>query len=78
MPSNATVETPADLTPSAKYVLYVLRDVDEDDLRMTDIADHTALQLATINVAVNELREHDLVEKRPDPRDARAVLISLA
>jgi len=58
-----------DLSPSAKFVYYVLQEADRA-LTSTEIATRTGLPVRTVRRALQDLRDRDAVEQRgPRPRD---------
>ena len=58
------LDGPADLTPSAKFVYYVLAEADRP-LTTPQIAARTAIDGRTVRRALDDLRDADLVETRP-------------
>jgi len=63
--------------PPREYgVLYALADA-EDGLRITDLIDDALLTQAGVSRLVARLEKRGLVERRPDPDDARACRIVL-
>ena len=66
----------ADVRPSYGSVLLPL--YERDGLRMGELARRARLSKQTMTTMVRRLEDDGLVERRPDPRDARASLIFLA
>jgi len=64
-----------DLPPSANYVLDVL-DAD-GELTAAELSDRTSLPVSTVQDALARLKQSDVVESRPDPRDARRTLYDI-
>jgi DNA-binding MarR family transcriptional regulator len=65
----------ADVRPAYGSVLVPL--FEEDGLRMGELARRARLSKQTMTQLVRRLERDGLVERRPDPGDARASLISL-
>jgi DNA-binding MarR family transcriptional regulator len=65
----------ADVRPSYGSVLLPL--YEEDGLRMGELARRARLSKQTMTTMIRRLEQDRLVERRPDPRDARASLIFL-
>jgi DNA-binding MarR family transcriptional regulator len=65
----------ADVRPSYGSVLLPL--YEEDGLRMGELARRARLSKQTMTDLVRRLERDGLVQRRPDPRDARASLIFL-
>ena len=66
----------ADVRPAYGSVLIPL--FEEDGLRMGDLARRARLSKQTMTDLVRRLERDGLVERRPDPADARASLITLS
>ena len=66
----------ADVRPAYGSVLIPL--FEEDGLRMSDLARRARLSKQTMTDLVRRLERDGLVERRPDPADARASLITLS
>jgi DNA-binding MarR family transcriptional regulator len=64
-----------EVRPSYGSVLVPL--FEEDDLRMGEIARRARLTKQTITTLVSLCERDGLVEKRPDPEDGRATIVSL-
>jgi DNA-binding MarR family transcriptional regulator len=64
-----------ELSRTATSVLAVLRDT--GPRRVTDLAAAEAVTQPTMTALVGRLQRQGLVERRPDPSDARAVLVAL-
>jgi DNA-binding MarR family transcriptional regulator len=64
-----------DIRPAYGSVLLPL--FEEDGLRMGELAQRARLTKQTMTEMVRRLERDGLVERRPDPRDGRASLISL-
>lgn len=62
-------EIPDDLTPSALFVLRVL--VENEAMTTAQLRDDTLLNERTLRLAINHLREADLVESVPDATGPR-------
>jgi len=58
-----------DLPPSVKLVYLVLQE--SETLTQSELGDRTLLPDRTVRYALTRLEDRDLVEKRPDLRDAR-------
>ncbi len=65
----------ADVRPSYGSVLLPL--FEEDGLRMGELARRSRLSKQTMTTMIRRLEHDRLVERRPDPHDARASLIFL-
>jgi DNA-binding MarR family transcriptional regulator len=65
----------AEVRPSYGSVLVPL--FEEDGLRMTELAARARLAKQTMTTMVRVVERAGLVERRPDPRDARATLVYL-
>jgi DNA-binding MarR family transcriptional regulator len=65
----------ADVRPSYGSVLLPL--YEQDGLRMGELAGRARLSKQTMTTMIRRLEGDRLVERRPDPRDARASLIFL-
>jgi MarR family transcriptional regulator for hemolysin len=65
----------ADVRPSYGSVLLPL--YEQDGLRMGELARRARLSKQTMTTMIRRLERDDLVERRPDPRDARAQLVFL-
>ena len=65
----------ADVRPSYGSVLLPL--YEEDGLRMGELARRARLSKQTITAMIRRLERDGLVERRPDPTDARAALVFL-
>jgi len=66
----------ADLSMREYDVLYTLSKC-EDAQRLSDLQDHVLLSQPTLSRLVDRLVERGLVQRVPDPSDARAVRLSL-
>lgn len=55
----------------------VLGHLSRGDARMSRLAEHLAVSASVVTRAVQALEEDGLVRRRPDPEDARAVLLSI-
>jgi DNA-binding MarR family transcriptional regulator len=64
-----------DIRPSYGSVLLPL--YEQDGLRMGELARRARLSKQTMTTMIRRLEQERLVERRPDPRDARASLIFL-
>ena len=65
----------ADVRPSYGSVLFPL--YEQDGLRMGELARRARLSKQTMTTMIRRLEQDRLVERRPDPGDARASLIFL-
>lgn len=65
----------ADVRPSYGSILVPL--FEEDGLRLTELARRSRLTKQTMTTMVRLLERDGLVERRPDPADGRAALVSL-
>ena len=65
----------ADVRPSYGSVLLPL--YEQDGLRMGELARRARLSKQTMTTMIRRLEEDGLVERRPDPHDARASLVFL-
>ena len=63
----------ADLRPAH---LQIFVNVGVDGIRLTDLAAHVGLSLAAASELVDGLQRLDYLQRRPDPADRRAKLIS--
>lgn len=50
---------------------------DHGPMRMGELAEREAIRMPTATSVIDGLTKHDLVERRPDPADRRAVLVGL-
>jgi DNA-binding MarR family transcriptional regulator len=64
-----------ELSRTAASVLATLRDL--GPRRITDLAEREAVAQPTVTTLVGRLERDGYVERRPDPDDARAVLVHL-
>jgi DNA-binding MarR family transcriptional regulator len=64
-----------ELSRTAASVLATLRDT--GPRRITELADREGLAQPTVTTLVGRMERDGLVERRPDPGDARAVLVHL-
>jgi DNA-binding MarR family transcriptional regulator len=64
-----------ELSRTAASVLATLRDT--GPRRITDLAEREAIAQPTVTTLVGRLERDGFVERRPDPDDARAVLVRL-
>jgi DNA-binding MarR family transcriptional regulator len=60
-----------------KLMLTLLRNPPEHQLSPGQLARQGSLTSGTITVLIDQLEERDLVQRRPDPRDRRALLVRL-
>jgi DNA-binding MarR family transcriptional regulator len=67
--------TRGELSRTAASVLRTLRD--EGPCRITELAKGEAVAQPTMTTLISRLEQQELVERRPDPHDARAVLAHL-
>ena len=65
-----------DLSRTAASVLATLRDL--GPRRITELAESEAIAQPTVTTLVGRLERDGFVERRPDPADARAVLVHLS
>jgi DNA-binding MarR family transcriptional regulator len=63
-----------ELTSSEKFVLYVVQEAD-GELTTSDIIDRTTLHEQVVWQALRTLESAGLVDMRPNPTDARMLLI---
>ena len=70
-----TALEPWDLSPSLARALNVL--ANEGDLRPGALAEHLRIAPRTATEVVDDLQRRGLAERRPDPDDRRAVLVTL-
>ena len=70
-----TALEPWDLSPSLARALNVL--AHEGDLRPGALAEHLRIAPRTATEVVDDLQRRGLAERRPDPDDRRAVLVTL-
>ncbi|MEV4352451.1 MarR family winged helix-turn-helix transcriptional regulator [Actinoplanes sp. NPDC049596] len=66
---------PWDLSPSQGRALTVL--ARHGDLRLSSVAEHLRIAPRSATEVVDDLQQRGLVERRPDPDDRRAVLVTL-
>ncbi|GAA0497808.1 hypothetical protein Ade02nite_53760 [Paractinoplanes deccanensis] len=66
---------PWDLSPSQGRAMTVL--ARHGDLRLSSLADHLRIAPRSATEVVDDLQQRGLVERRPDPADRRAVLVTL-
>jgi DNA-binding MarR family transcriptional regulator len=66
---------PWDLSPSLARAMGVL--ARHGDQRLSVLADHLRIAPRTATEVVDDLQRHGLAERRPDPGDRRAVLVTL-
>ncbi|GIU91629.1 MAG: hypothetical protein KatS3mg011_0535 [Acidimicrobiia bacterium] len=64
-----------DLEPAAYGLLYRL--AEDGPIRVTELADRLGIDASTASRHVSRLEKTQMVERRPDPSDARAVLVDL-
>jgi DNA-binding MarR family transcriptional regulator len=57
--------------------LHVFGNIKAEGTRLTDLAAMAGMTRPSMLALVNELEEHGLLERRPDPTDKRAKLIAL-
>jgi len=69
-------DVPWESLPMAQVEL-LQRLAEEPDLRVSDLAVRHRLAPNTVSTLVAQLVEHGLVERHPDPRDRRAVTVSI-
>ena len=72
--SMATV-APWDITPGQARALAVLSQV--ESVRLSDLADRLRIAPRSTTEVVDGLEERELVQRRPDPDDRRATLVTL-
>ncbi len=74
---HASRETllPWDLSPSHSRALGEL--VRHGDMRLSDLAEHLHIAARSTTEVVDALQERELVERRPDPTDRRATVVTL-
>jgi DNA-binding MarR family transcriptional regulator len=65
-----------ELSRTAASVLATLRDI--GPRRITELAESEGIAQPTVTTLVGRLERDGLVERRPDPADARAVLVQLS
>ena len=65
-----------ELSRTAASVLATLRDI--GPRRITELAESEGIAQPTVTTLVGRLERDGLVERRPDPADARAVLVHLS
>jgi DNA-binding MarR family transcriptional regulator len=65
---------PWDVTPSQARALGVL--IRHGPQRLTALAEHLRIAARSATEVVDDLQKRDLVERRPDPADRRATLIT--
>ncbi|SNY45685.1 MarR family winged helix-turn-helix transcriptional regulator [Paractinoplanes atraurantiacus] len=66
---------PWDLSPSQGRAMNVL--AHHGDLRLSSLAEHLRIAPRSATEVVDDLQQRGLVERRPDPVDRRAVLVTL-
>jgi DNA-binding MarR family transcriptional regulator len=66
---------PWDVTPSQSRALNVL--MGHASLRLSELADHLRIAARSATEVVDDLQNRGLVERRPDPADRRATLVTL-
>ena len=66
---------PWDLSPSLARAMSVL--ARHGDQRLSVLADHLRIAARTATEVVDDLQRRGLAERRPDPDDRRAVLVTL-
>ncbi|XVU20731.1 MarR family winged helix-turn-helix transcriptional regulator [Actinoplanes sp. CA-054009] len=66
---------PWDLSPSQGRAMNVL--ARHGDLRLSSLAEHLRIAPRSATEVVDDLQQRGLVERRPDPADRRAVLVTL-
>ncbi|ETA08271.1 MULTISPECIES: MarR family winged helix-turn-helix transcriptional regulator [Gordonia] len=64
-----------ELTAAQTSALNVL--ADDGWMRMGELADRESIRMPTATSVIDGLTRHELVERRPDPEDRRAVLVGL-
>ncbi|MBD0862770.1 MarR family transcriptional regulator [Gordonia sp. zg691] len=64
-----------ELTAAQTSALNVL--ADHGRMRMGELADRESIRMPTATSVIDGLTKHELVERRPDPNDRRAVLVGL-
>jgi DNA-binding MarR family transcriptional regulator len=66
---------PYDITPSQSRALSVL--MRAGTLRLSELAEHLHIAARSATEVVDDLQERGLTERRPDPADRRATLVTL-
>jgi DNA-binding MarR family transcriptional regulator len=66
---------PWDITPSHSRALGVL--MQHGTIRLRELSDHLHIAARSTTEVVDGLQERGLVERRPDPHDRRATLVTL-
>ncbi len=64
-----------ELTAAQTSALGVL--ADHGSMRMGELAERESIRMPTATSVIDGLTKHELVERRPDPLDRRAVLVGL-
>ncbi len=65
------------MSMSSFDVLVNLLIADNNEARMSDLAERTVISFSRVSRVVDDLEEQGFVERRPDPKDGRAVIIKL-
>lgn len=66
-----------DIRPSDRLIL---RDLEADDRRLVpqgDLVEMTALPAGTVTTALDRLADRDIVDRIPDPSDARRKVVTI-
>jgi DNA-binding MarR family transcriptional regulator len=66
---------PWDITPSQSRALSVL--MRHQPRRLSELAEHLHIAARSATEVVDDLQERGLAERRPDPADRRAILVTL-
>ncbi|OVE83209.1 MarR family transcriptional regulator [Natronolimnobius baerhuensis] len=71
-----TTDVDEDLSPSAKYVVFVLEDADES-LSRRKLQNRTGLSERTVDRALDQLESKRIAERVRDTKDLRCVRVRL-
>jgi len=66
---------PWEISPSHSRALGVL--IRHGEMRLSDLSEHLRIAARSTTEVVDGLQEHGFLERRPDPHDRRAILVSL-
>lgn len=74
--THVTLNYPPGLTPNQMKMLHLI--AHRPGVSQTSVAERLGITTASISIAVRELEAQGLIERRPNPDDARVLLLHLA